>query len=91
MEEEAWYKSEGYKANHEKFIYTFIEDEDEKKTEKLVPKSNTKRKDPSDSGSKKAGGLLSITEMTDEAISHRSRAVSSCKSDRSYYDDKSDN
>ena len=29
--------------------------------------------------------------MTDEAISHRSRALSSCKSDRSYHDDKSDN
>lgn len=29
--------------------------------------------------------------MTDEAISHKSRAVSSCKSDRSYHDDKSDN
>lgn len=28
--------------------------------------------------------------MTDEAISRRSRATSSCKSDRSYHDDKSD-
>lgn len=28
--------------------------------------------------------------MTDEAISHRSRATSSCKSDRSYKGDKSD-
>ena len=29
--------------------------------------------------------------MTDDAISHRSRAVSSCKSDRSYVDDGNDN
>jgi len=61
-----------------------------KKTKKSELKIN-KPKDASNSASKKSTGLLSITDMTDEAISHRSRAVSSCKSDRSYHDDKSDN
>lgn len=57
--------------NNSKFIYSFVEEEEE-------PKSRRKKQEPNTN-------LLSVIKMTDDAISHRSRNVSSAKSDRSYY------
>ena len=74
IKEEDWLKSEGYKAMNHKFIYTFIE-EDKSERKGTKPKSD------------KSGNVLSITAMTNDAMSHRSRATSSAKSDRSFASD----
>lgn len=63
--------------NH-KFIYTFVDD-DKKEEKSTKPKSG------------KSNNVLSITAMTDDAMSHRSRATSSAKSDRSFASDDGDN
>ena len=63
--------------NH-KFIYTFVDD-DKKEEKSTKPKSG------------KSNNVLSITAMTDDAMSHRSRATSSAKSDRSFASDDGEN
>lgn len=81
MKEEEWVKNDGYVAKSHKFIYSFVDDEEDEKDKGRKTQRKTKSKD--------GGNILSITHMTDEAISHRSRDMSSVKSDRSYYDDGS--
>jgi hypothetical protein len=67
-------KTEGFKSANHKFIYSFVDDIDEEKKEtKTRLKTENKGKN-----------ILSITEMTDDAISHKSRNTSSAKSDRSF-------
>ena len=59
--------------NH-KFRYTFVDDVSSQRATK--PRSDNKSKN-----------TLSITAMTNDAMSHRSRATSSAKSDRSFVSD----
>lgn len=61
-----------------KFLCTYV-DESEKGPKTTKPKTDNKGKN-----------VLSITNMTDDAMSHRSRNTSPAHSDRSYRDD-SDN
>ena len=85
LKEEQWITGEGYKANAAKFTYTFLnEDKDVSRGNRLAPTKDDKGSKKSDS---KSGNVLSVIQMTDDAISHRSRNVSECKSDRSYKDD----
>lgn len=58
--------------NH-KFLYTFVDEKSEEK--------KTKSKGESKGGK----NILSITAMTDDAMSHRSRNTSEAKSDRSFH------
>lgn len=73
---------ESYRAINSKFIYSFIDDEEPKNT-----KSTKKNNNNLSVGSVGGSNFLSITKMTDDAISHRSRNNSEAKSDRSYADD----
>jgi ATP-dependent DNA ligase len=71
LQEENWMLSDGYKPNSSKFTNSF--DTDNQLSTKKARRSN----DDADSN------LLSVTKMTNDAISHRSREVSHAKSDRS--------
>ena len=68
-------KGEGYKTMSHKFLYNFVSQE-EREEKKTQPKSKAIK-----------ANVLSITDMTDQAISHRSRNNSSAHSDRSFVDD----
>ena len=94
LKEEQWVISEGYKVNSKKFTYTFVDDGGDKKnsgrSNRLAPPKKEEKSTRKSDG--KSGNALSVIQMTDDAISHRSRNVSECKSDRSYKDDgKSEN
>ena len=73
LKEEQWVIGEGYKADHTKFVYSFIYDQPLTSSQKSKKKSG-----------KGDSNFLSVVQMTDDAISHRSRNVSTTKSDRSY-------
>ncbi len=73
MKEEEMLKRDGYKAMSHKFIYSFVD-------EGKVEKGNNYKSEGT-----KGTNVLSITAMTDDAMSHRSRNTSSAKSDRSFY------
>lgn len=62
-----------------KFLCTFV-DESQKGANTTKPKTDHKGKN-----------VLSITSMTDDAMSHRSRNTSPAHSDRSYVDDEDNN
>jgi hypothetical protein len=75
IKEEGWLKSEGYKAQSHKFMYSFIDEDKSSGVTKLK-------------GSSRGTNVLSITAMTDDAMSHRSRNTSEAHSDRSFVDDE---
>ena len=76
IKESDWLKTEGYRAMPHKFLCTYV-DESEKGVTSTKPKVDNKGKN-----------ILSITSMTDDAMSHRSRNTSPAHSDRSYMDDE---
>lgn len=75
--------------NNSKFIYSFIDDHPSSQGAVTKKKAGSNKLDVPSSQS----NHLSITKLTDDAISHRSRNNSSAKSDRSYVgdDDNDDN
>jgi hypothetical protein len=80
LKEEDWLVGEGYKPAHHKFIYSFVRDSHPGSTRPAATKST-----------KSASNTLSITAMTDDAISRSSRdrsvALSPTKSNRSADDE----